>query len=147
MFLGWDQFCREGRVYGECDHDIGSFASSTVWDADNLFLIPDGYGSEDAATLMCAGATAWESLRRFDARPSDRVAIVGMGGLGHLAIQIAAAMGCYVVVFSSTNTKREDAIRLGASEFHVLNVSQDPAIYQPVNHLLLCGKPIVDFST
>jgi D-arabinose 1-dehydrogenase-like Zn-dependent alcohol dehydrogenase len=67
---------------------------------------------------MCGGATVYNVIESYNIRPTDRVGVVGIGGLGHLAIQFLAKMGASVVVFSSTDSKREEAIRLGATEFH-----------------------------
>ncbi|KAG0154692.1 hypothetical protein PDIDSM_260 [Penicillium digitatum] len=140
---GWDQYCRSARIYGECDFDVGTFGHGTVWDASCVFPIPDGYLSEDAAPLLCAGATVWNCLSRFGARPTDRVGILGIGGLGHLAIKIAAKMGCHVVVLSRTDDKKEDALRYGADEFQILD-QIDHSSFQPLKHLLLCGSHLLN---
>ncbi|KAJ5531328.1 Alcohol dehydrogenase superfamily zinc-type [Penicillium freii] len=136
---GWDQYCRSARIYGECDFDVGTFGHGTVWDVSCVFPIPDGYLSEDAAPLLCAGATVWNCLSHFSAHPTDRVGILGVGGLGHLAIKIAAEMGCHVVVLSRTDDKKEDALRYGAGEFHVLD-QIDHSSFRPLKHMLLCGS-------
>jgi D-arabinose 1-dehydrogenase-like Zn-dependent alcohol dehydrogenase len=84
-----------------------------------VFKIPDGIASEDAGPLMCGGATVWSPLFNGGYKAGDRIGIIGVGGLGHLAIQFAAKMGLEPIVFSSTESKRQDALALGASEFHV----------------------------
>lgn len=137
------------RIYGECDFDIGSFGSGVIWDADCLFHIPEGYQSEHAAPLMCAGATVWDCLQDGPARLGERVGILGMGGLGHLAIKLASSMGCEVVVLSTSNSKREEAMSFGASEFHVFDGSAEQAQeIRPLARLLLCGSSsnVEDFS-
>ncbi|KAJ5356011.1 alcohol dehydrogenase [Penicillium concentricum] len=144
--IGWDQYCRSARVYGECDFDIGTFCHGTVWDASCIFVIPDGYLSEDAAPLICAGATVWNCLTHFGARPVDRVGIVGVGGLGHLAIKIAAEMGCHVVVLSRSDDKKEDALQYGADEFYIMD-QIDRASFRPLKHLLLCGSYLGDLAS
>lgn len=96
----------------------GSFGSYAVWDASFLFKIPEGLAPEDAAPLMCGGATIYGVINEYNIRPTDRVGIVGIGGLGHLAIQFLFKMGCTVVVFSTTDSKRNEALRLGATEFY-----------------------------
>lgn len=142
---GWDQYCRSARIYGERDFDIGTFSHGTVWDVSCVFPIPDGYLSEDAAPLLCAGATVWNCLSHFGARPTERVGIMGIGGLGHLAIKIAANIGCHVVALSRSNDKKDDALRYGAGEFHVLD-EIDHSSFQPLKHILLCGSYLGDLG-
>jgi D-arabinose 1-dehydrogenase-like Zn-dependent alcohol dehydrogenase len=96
---------------------------------------------------MCAGATVWTILTEYGVRPTDRVAVMGIGGLGHLAIKLAAAMGCHVVVLSSSESKREEAMAFGASEYHVFKADQEIKDLKPVNHLLLCGSASVDYQS
>lgn len=147
---GWDQHCRFARVYGEQDHDIGSFSNGVIYHVNCVFPIPDGYSSEDAAPLMCAGATVWNCLNKYNVRPTDRVGIMGFGGLGHLAAKISAAIGCNVVVFSRSETKHADAIGCGASEYYIYDPKkQKDGIegFQPLKHLLLCGNYTVDYTS
>ncbi|KAJ9625070.1 hypothetical protein H2203_005023 [Taxawa tesnikishii (nom. ined.)] len=73
----------------------------------------------------------------YDAQPTDRVGIVGVGGLGHLAIQFAAKMGCEVVVFSGTDSKRDEAMKLGASEFYATKGAKSLDVKKPINQLLV----------
>ncbi|KAL7809534.1 AdhP, Zn-dependent alcohol dehydrogenase [Trichoderma gracile] len=143
---GLDSYCENRAQFGTHDHDVGSFASHAVWDADALFKIPDGLDSADAAPLMCGGATVWTPFALYGIRQSDRVGVLGVGGLGHLAIQFGAKMGCQVVVFSGSESKREDALRLGASEFHVLTADSSLEGIKPVKHMLLCGNAQPDYS-
>lgn len=145
--LGWDQYCENKKEYGSHDHDLGSFSEGVVWDAGCVVPIPGGYDSSDAAPLMCAGATVWTILTEYGVRPTDRVGVMGIGGLGHLAIKLASAMGCHVVVFSSSEAKREEAFGFGASEYHVFRAGEEPKDCQPVNHLLLCGSANVDYAS
>ncbi|KAM5341592.1 hypothetical protein ACJ41O_014623 [Fusarium nematophilum] len=143
-----DQYCRERKLYGFADTDNGSFSHGAVWDAKCVVPIPDGYDSVDAAPLMCAGSTVWTVLTKYGARCDDRVAVMGIGGLGHLAIKIAAAMGCSVVVLSSSESKRQEAMEYGASEYHVFKSGDEPpADFKPVKHLLLCGSANVDYAS
>ncbi|KAJ7646944.1 chaperonin 10-like protein [Roridomyces roridus] len=115
--LGRDNYCPTRQQYGVSNHHQGSFGSRAIWDADFLFKIPAGMKPEHAAPLMCGGATVFEVMELYNVRPTDRVGVVGIGGMGHLAIIFLAKIGANVVVFSSTESKREEALRLGASEF------------------------------
>ncbi|KAJ5947741.1 hypothetical protein N7466_000756 [Penicillium verhagenii] len=144
---GWDQYCENKKEYGSHDHDLGSFSGGVVWDAGCVVPIPDGYDSADAAPLMCAGATVWTCLTEYGVRSTDRVGVMGVGGLGHLAIKLASAMGCHVVVFSSSESKREEAMSFGASEYHVFRTGEELKDCLPVNHLLLCGSANVDYPS
>ncbi|KAJ7267559.1 chaperonin 10-like protein [Mycena haematopus] len=116
--LGHDQYCPNSERYGKNNLDQGSFGTYAIWDASFLFHVPPGLAPEHAAPLMCGGATVFEVIETYNIRPTDRVGVIGVGGLGHLAIQFLAKMGATVVVFSHTDSKRGDAIRLGATEFY-----------------------------
>lgn len=101
---GRDILCY-GRVeFGEADYNNGTFGGYFVGKEGYVHKIPEGLSSEHAAPLQCAGATVYSALVN-NVKPRDRVGIVGVGGLGHLAIQFAAKMGNEVVVFSTTKDK------------------------------------------
>jgi uncharacterized zinc-type alcohol dehydrogenase-like protein len=99
-----------------CVDHYGGFADRIRVDARFAFPIPDALSSKAAAPLLCGGVTVYAPLARL-ARPSMRVGIVGIGGLGHLALQFARAMGCEVTALSSSPAKEKDALRLGAHHF------------------------------
>jgi D-arabinose 1-dehydrogenase-like Zn-dependent alcohol dehydrogenase len=90
-----------------------------------------------AAPLMCGGATVFNVLRSFGAKPTDRVGIIGVGGLGHLAIQFASKMGCQAVVFSSTDSKKDEATKLGADEFVATKGVKQLQVSGPIDHLIV----------
>ena len=92
-----------------------------------LALVPDDLTSTDAAPLMCAGVTTFNCLRNTGARPGDLVAVIGIGGLGHLAVQFAAKMGCRTVAIASGKDEEPLARQLGA-RYYIDNKSQDPAV-------------------
>src|SRR5207253_3438226 len=94
--------------------------------AGALALIPDGLPSVDAGPLMCAGVTTFNSLRNSGARPGDLVAILGIGGLGHLGIQFAAKMGFKTVAIARGSDKEPLARKLGAWTY-IDSQKQDPA--------------------
>jgi D-arabinose 1-dehydrogenase-like Zn-dependent alcohol dehydrogenase len=114
---GTETFCPERHMYGTHDLEQGSLGSHAIWDADFVFKIPDEISNEDAAPLMCGGATVFNALVMHGATSTDRVGIIGVGGLGHLAIQFASKMGCEVVVFSGTESKKKEALGWGATKF------------------------------
>ncbi|KIK64811.1 hypothetical protein GYMLUDRAFT_402076 [Collybiopsis luxurians FD-317 M1] len=143
---GEECYCAKGRFYGASDFDQGSFSNIGVWREQWLFRVPDGIKSEDAAPLMCGGASCFGPLVQY-CRPIDRVGIVGMGGLGHLAVQFAAKMGCEVIVFSATESKCEDALALGAHEFYVtqgVSHFSSLGVKKPVDRLILTTAALPD---
>lgn len=114
---GSETYCPERGLYGYADLDQGSFASHAVWRESYLFKIPDSISDSAAAPLMCGGATVFTTLNAYNFQPTETVAIMGVGGLGHLAIQFAAKMGANVIVLSGSDRKKDEAMRLGAHEF------------------------------
>jgi D-arabinose 1-dehydrogenase-like Zn-dependent alcohol dehydrogenase len=143
---GMEQFCADAQMFGNADLDEGSFGSHVVWEADMLARIPDAIELKHAAPLMCAGATVWTALTMYGLKPGDRVGVQGIGGLGHLAIQFAAKLGCEVVVLSSSESKREEATKLGATDFYVMKGDLDLPANKLINHLLICGSGNPDYS-
>ncbi|KAI9813609.1 MAG: hypothetical protein M1827_003679 [Pycnora praestabilis] len=115
-------------------------------DTSFLFKIPAGIKPEDAAPLMCGGATVFNALSMYDVPPTDRVGVIGLGGLGHLATQFAAKMGCEVVVFSRTESKKEEAMKLGAKGFYATKGLKDLKLEKPINHLLVTTSMQPDWS-
>ena len=129
---GEEQHCRTGSVltYNGIGRDgqptQGGYAESIVVTERFVCRIPDGLALDVAAPLLCAGITTYAPLRRWGAGPGRRVAVVGLGGLGHLAVKFAAAMGAEVTVLSQSLKKREDGLALGATEYHA---TSDPATF------------------
>jgi uncharacterized zinc-type alcohol dehydrogenase-like protein len=95
----------------------GGFSSSVVADSRFAYPLPPGVPSQVAAVLMCAGITVYSPLRVYAAERAQKVAIVGVGGLGHLAIQFAHALGCDVTAISSSPEKKDQALVFGADRF------------------------------
>jgi len=104
----------------------GGYAEYTIAPAGALALIPDGLSAVEAAPLMCAGVTTYNSLRNSGARPGDLVAILGIGGLGHLGVQFAAKMGVKTVAIARGMDKEPLARKLGASSY-IDSKTQDPS--------------------
>ena len=119
---GREQDCRKGSVGtyagtldGQPTH--GGYSESIVVDQRFTLRVPDGIDLAEAAPLMCAGITLYSPLKHWGAGPGKRVAIVGMGGLGHMGVKIAAAMGAEVTVISRTRSKEEDGKAFGADRY------------------------------
>jgi D-arabinose 1-dehydrogenase-like Zn-dependent alcohol dehydrogenase len=134
---GKEQYCPEREMYGEANLDQGSFASHAVWKESWLFRLPEGMTDAEAAPLMCGGATVFNALSSYDIKSTDRVGIMGVGGLGHLAIQFAAKKGCDVVVFSGSDSKKEEAQKLGAREFVAMKGRKELDIGRKLDVLLV----------
>jgi uncharacterized zinc-type alcohol dehydrogenase-like protein len=121
---GEEQFCTKGAVqtYNGLDYDgeptYGGYSRQIVVDERFVVRIPDAIELQEAAPLLCAGITTYSPLRHWNVSEGMKVAIVGMGGLGHVAVQIAAAMGAEVTVLSQTLSKRDDGLRFGAKHYH-----------------------------
>jgi uncharacterized zinc-type alcohol dehydrogenase-like protein len=111
---GLQHLCSEGKRR-TCVGQQGGFAEVVDCDAAFAYPIPESIRSADAAPLMCAGLTVFSALERLVTRPGMRVGIIGAGGLGHLAIQFAAKMGCEVTAFDVVRERLEHSLRLGAS--------------------------------
>jgi uncharacterized zinc-type alcohol dehydrogenase-like protein len=120
---GDEQFCAEGYIetYSSTGRDgrptQGGYSEAIVVPEDFVLRIPDGLALDAAAPLLCAGITVYSPLRHWGAGPDTRVAVVGLGGLGHLAVRVAAAMGAEVTVLSQSLKKQEDGLRLGADHY------------------------------
>jgi alcohol dehydrogenase (NADP+) len=120
---GEEQFCTKGNVqtYNARDYDgettYGGYSRRIVVTERFVVKIPDGLELADAAPLLCAGITTYVPLKHWRAGAGTKVAVVGMGGLGHVGVQIAAAMGAEVTVLSQSLSKREDGLRFGAKHY------------------------------
>jgi uncharacterized zinc-type alcohol dehydrogenase-like protein len=105
----------------------GGYATHIVTDEHFVHRIPDGLSLEQAAPLLCAGITTYSPLKHWNAGPGKKVAVLGMGGLGHLAVKIAHAMGAEVTVLSQSLRKKEDGLRLGADHYYA---TSDPKTFE-----------------
>lgn len=114
---GYRQYCAGARGFAFSDLDQGAFGDFRVINSAFAYPIPEAIKSVHAAPLMCAGASTFEALQAAGTKPSDRVGVVGIGGLGHTAILFAKAMGCGVTAISSDSSKVVDSFALGADEF------------------------------
>ncbi|SEG67505.1 uncharacterized zinc-type alcohol dehydrogenase-like protein [Thermomonospora echinospora] len=130
---GNEQYCLNGMVptYGAVDRDgtitQGGYSTHVVVDADFVLSVPEGIDFAAAAPLLCAGITTYSPLRRWGAGPGKKVAVVGLGGLGHMAVKFAHALGAEVTVLSQSLKKQEDGLRLGADHYHA---TSDPDTFE-----------------
>ena len=111
-----------------------------------MFPIPEGLDSAEAAPLMCAGATVFNALNAHEVKAYHRVGILGVGGLGHLAIQFASKMGCEVVVFSTTASKKTEALKFGAREFYTVTELEKMENIRPIDHLLVTTNTLPNWD-
>jgi len=121
---GLEQFCERGTAftYNSTEMDrktptYGGYSTQIVVDEAYALKVPAQLDLAGAAPLMCAGITTYAPLRRFEVRKGSRVGVVGLGGLGHMAVKIAAALGAEVTMLSTSRSKERDARRLGAQAF------------------------------
>jgi alcohol dehydrogenase (NADP+) len=121
---GLEQYCKVGMVgtYNATGKDglptQGGYSGAIVVDDNYVLRIPDALPLDAAAPLLCAGITTYSPLRRWNAGPGTRVAVIGLGGLGHMAVKLGAAMGADVTVLSQSLKKMEDGLRLGARNYY-----------------------------
>ncbi|MCF8605815.1 NAD(P)-dependent alcohol dehydrogenase [Gordonia sp. HY442] len=126
---GMEQYCLKGNIgtYAARDRDgtitQGGYSTHVVVDKDFVLRVPESIPYEAAAPLLCAGITTYSPLAHWNAGPGKRVAVVGMGGLGHMAVKIASAMGADVTVLSQTLSKKDDGLAFGAKDYYA---SSDP---------------------
>jgi uncharacterized zinc-type alcohol dehydrogenase-like protein len=128
---GLEPYCEKGAVYTYNSPDpvlggstYGGYSNRIVVTEDFVLMVPPGMDPAAGAPLLCAGITTYSPLRTWETGPGSRVGVVGLGGLGHMAVKLAAAMGAEVVLFTTSAGKADDALRLGATE---VVVSRDRA--------------------
>ncbi|CAD5997207.1 NAD(P)-dependent alcohol dehydrogenase [Agreia sp. COWG] len=130
---GDEQYCLKGNTgtYTSVDRDgsitQGGYSTHIVVVEDFVLRVPESIPFESAAPLLCAGVTTYSPLAHWNAGPGKKVAVVGMGGLGHMAVKIAHAMGAEVTVLSQSLSKQEDGLRLGADHYYA---TSDPATFE-----------------
>jgi len=120
---GSEQYCEKGNIQTYNGHDkhlnrqtFGGYSERVVVDQDFVLRVPENLDLAATAPLLCAGVTTWSPLRHWKIGPGSKVGVVGIGGLGHMGVKLAKAMGAYVVVITTSPSKTEDARRLGADD-------------------------------
>lgn len=121
---GEEQYCEKGMnlTYNSKEKDgktptFGGYSTQIVVDENYVLKIPANLPLDKAAPLLCAGITTYSPLKTWKIKSGDKVAVIGLGGLGHMAIKLAAAMGADVTVLSTSEKKKADALRFGAKNF------------------------------
>ena len=133
---GLQQYCAEGMTgtYNQLERDgktpaMGGYSNIFVINEDYAVSIPDNLPLEGVAPLLCAGITLYSPLKNWKAGPGKKVGVMGLGGLGHMGVKFAHALGAEVTVFSHTESKRADALSMGADHFVV---TKNPANLTPL---------------
>jgi uncharacterized zinc-type alcohol dehydrogenase-like protein len=135
---GLQQYCTGGGnvgTYNAVGRDgtptQGGYSGSIVVDENYVLRIPESLPLDAAAPLLCAGVTTFSPLKHWKAGPGTRVAVIGLGGLGHMGVKLAAAMGAEVTVLSQSLKKIEDGLRLGAKNYYA---TSDPATFKSLRN-------------
>jgi len=133
---GLQQYCAEGMTgtYNQLERDgktpaMGGYSNIFVINEDYAVTIPDNLPLDGVAPLLCAGITLYSPLKNWKAGPGKKVGVMGLGGLGHMGVKFAHAMGAEVTVFSHSESKKEDALAMGADHFVV---TKDPDVLTPL---------------
>jgi uncharacterized zinc-type alcohol dehydrogenase-like protein len=130
---GREQYCTGGNVmtYNGIGKDgeptYGGYSEKVVVDENFVLGIPEGISLDEAAPLLCAGITTYSPLKRWNAGPGKKVAVVGLGGLGHMAVKLAHALGAEVTVLSQSLRKKDDGLKLGADHYYA---TSDPKTFE-----------------
>lgn len=135
---GLEQYCTGGGMTGtynsvsrDGEPTQGGYSQSIVVDENYVLAIPDSIPLDAAAPLLCAGITLFSPLRHWNVGPGKRIAVVGLGGLGHMGVKLGAAMGAEITVLSQSLKKMEDGLRLGASHYYA---TSDPATFKKLRN-------------
>ncbi|MEW1565420.1 NAD(P)-dependent alcohol dehydrogenase [Streptomyces sp. NPDC093509] len=130
---GLEQYCLKGNVgtYNAVGKDgaptYGGYSEKIVVDEKYTLHIPEGISLDVAAPLLCAGITTYSPLKHWNAGPGKKVAVLGMGGLGHMGVKIAHALGAEVTVLSQSLRKKDDGLKLGADHYYA---TSDPKTFE-----------------
>jgi alcohol dehydrogenase (NADP+) len=141
---GLEQYCNEGMTgtYNTLERDgvtvaMGGYSNIFVVNEDYAVKIPKNLPLDGVAPLLCAGITLYSPLKHWNAGPGKKVAVMGLGGLGHMGVKFAHALGAHVTVLSHSPSKREDALAMGADEFIAVADPKDLKAYGRTFDLIL----------
>ena len=134
---GMEQYCEQGMIgtYNAYEYDgktltYGGYSSSIVTDEAYTYKISNNLPLDRVAPLLCAGITTWSPIRHWQVSKGQRVGVMGLGGLGHMAVKLAASLGAEVTVLSTSASKKADASKLGAHDFVVTTNDDDMKKYR-----------------
>jgi uncharacterized zinc-type alcohol dehydrogenase-like protein len=130
-YEGLEQYCESGMIgtYGSPDPKhggitAGGYSQQIVVQEKFVLSVPENIDTTGVAPLLCAGITTWSPLRHWNVKPGDKVGVIGLGGLGHMGVKFARALGAHVVMITTSERKGKDATKLGA---HEVLISSDAA--------------------
>ncbi|UAB82758.1 NAD(P)-dependent alcohol dehydrogenase [Zunongwangia sp. SCSIO 43204] len=146
---GLEQYCENGMVgtYNGKDehlggHTFGGYSEKIVVDQKFVLNVPENLDTKGVAPLLCAGITTWSPLRNWNVKEGDKVGVIGLGGLGHMGIKFAHALGAKVVMITTSPGKSEDAKRLGADEVLISKDEEQMAEHAGSFDFLLNTVPV-----
>lgn len=146
---GLEQYCESGAImtYGGKDkhlggHTLGGYSEKIVVDEDFVLRIPKNLDISKVAPLLCAGITTWSPLKHWKVKENDKVGVIGLGGLGHMGIKFASAMGAKVVMITTSFDKAKDAKLLGADEVLISSDNEQMKAHRNSFDFLLNTIPV-----
>ena len=146
---GLEQYCENGAVmtYNGKDehlggHTFGGYSENIIVDKKFVLHIPENIDVKAAAPLLCAGITTWSPLRHWKVKKGDKVGVIGLGGLGHMGVKFAHAIGAHVVMITTSPEKSKDAKELGADEVLISKDSEQMAEHRGSFDFLLNTVPV-----
>lgn len=146
---GLEQYCENGFTgtynsknskYGGVTY--GGYSENVVVEEDFVLHVPENIDVKAAAPLLCAGITTWSPLRHWKVKAGDKVGVIGLGGLGHMGVKFAKAMGAHVVMITTSESKGEDAKKLGADEVLISKDADQMKAHQNTFDFLLNTIPV-----
>lgn len=146
---GLEQYCEKGSTFTYNGPDkymggmtYGGYSQQIVVDKDFVLHVPENLDAKAAAPLLCAGITTYSPLRQWNIKKGDKVGVIGLGGLGHMGVKFANAMGAEVVMITSSPSKTEDAKELGAHDVLISKDKEQMAQYANTFDFLLNTIPV-----
>ncbi|MGV0832680.1 NAD(P)-dependent alcohol dehydrogenase [Empedobacter brevis] len=148
-YEGLEQYCENGFTgtynsknskYGGVTY--GGYSENVVVEEDFVLHVPENIDVKAAAPLLCAGITTWSPLRHWKVKAGDKVGVIGLGGLGHMGVKFAKAMGAHVVMITTSESKGEDAKKLGADEVLISKDADQMKAHQNTFDFLLNTIPV-----